>query len=130
MALRQSVAKYIASQVDSSSSSDHVALRKRASDIMKGGTWAGEDIILYAVDYLQREIYVFMYIDTNGTSSKIYSPSSGPTKDTLLLIAFYEPGHYMSVQPIVKSHSLVATIKTSTSAGSASAAPTPLLLNC
>ena len=71
-----------------------------------------------------------MYIDANGISLKIYSPSSGPTKGTSLLIAFYEPGHYMSVQPIVQSHPPVATIKTLTSAGSASVAPTTLRLNC
>ncbi len=97
LTLRQQAARYIASCVASSSSVDHVALRKHAADVMQGGTWVGEDVIMAMTECLQRQIHVFMYVDSNGTSPAIYSPSSNATKLAPLRIAFYEPGHYQSV---------------------------------
>ena len=97
IALRQAAAKYIASRVTRSSSADHVALRKHAADVMKGGTWVREDVILAMAEYLEWQIHVFMHVDGNGSLPKIYSPSTNSTKQASLRIAFYEPGHYRLV---------------------------------
>ena len=100
IALRQAAAKYIASCVTCSSSADYVALRKHAADVMKGGTWVGEDVILAMAECLERQMHVFMYVDSNGSSPKIYSLSTDSTKQAPLRIALYEPGHYRSVVDI------------------------------
>ena len=64
---------------------------------MKGGTWVGEDVILAMAECLERQILVFMYVDGNGSSPEIFSPSTDSTKKAPLRIAFYKPGHYRSV---------------------------------
>ncbi len=65
---------------------------------MKGSTWAGEDITLAAADCLKRDIHVFKFIETNGTSPIIDTPLAGLAIHSPLMIAFFEPDHFRAVQ--------------------------------
>ena len=98
MAIRQSVAIHVASQFDCGTADDLLARRQRTADIMIGGTWVEEDIILAGADCLKRDIQVFKHIEANGTSPKIYTPLSGPAAYSPLIVAFIEPGYYRAVQ--------------------------------
>ncbi len=96
--LRQRVANFIVSKSDLSSTADRVALRQHAAEVMKGGTWVGEDVIVEMANCLQREIRVYMCVSASGRSPRSYLPV--PTVEQSLpplSIAFYEPGHYQCV---------------------------------
>jgi OTU domain-containing protein 3 len=78
------------------SGSDVETMRKcqqRASAMMRDKVWAGEDVILAAADYLQRDIHVF--IAAEQASPLVYS--AGVTALPPVRIAFTEPGHYQAV---------------------------------
>ena len=61
------------------------------------GTWAGEECIMAAADYLQRPIYLFKYCSTLPMSPIIYSPRTRSITKLAIKLAFYEPGHYRSI---------------------------------
>jgi hypothetical protein len=67
--------------------------QQRASAMMRDKVWAGEDVILAAADYLQRDIHVF--IAAEQASPLVYS--AGVTVLPPVRIAFTEPGHYQAV---------------------------------
>ncbi len=59
--------------------------------------WAGEEVLLAAADYLQRDILVHKYITVSGSSPMIYHPAAGERNDSPISLAFYEPGHHRTV---------------------------------
>jgi hypothetical protein len=61
--------------------------------------WAGEEAILAAADFLQRELHVFKYVTSVGTSPSVYAPVSvsGSELCSPLRLAFFEPGHFQAV---------------------------------
>ena len=70
------------------------SIRKSADAIKIICSWAGEDAIMATADYLKRNISIF--VSSAIVSPIIYYPSCtcvGPP----LRIAFYEPGHYVTV---------------------------------
>ncbi len=103
MELRQAVANYIVSHSNCSSVEDRTELRRYAADVMRGGVWVGEDIVLAMARCLQRDIHVYTVI---GSSPMIYTPlekitSGAPVASAApLRVAFYEPGHYKAVQSL------------------------------
>jgi hypothetical protein len=95
-ALRKSIAQHVLKQSENSTTMDYRALQRRALDIAKDGSWAGEDSILAAANFLQRPIHVYV---AAVCSPLIYVPSSPLVCCLPILIAFYEPGHYRSLRP-------------------------------
>jgi hypothetical protein len=78
------------------SDNDADSLRKcqqRADAMRQDKIWAGEDVILAAADYLQRDIHVF--IAAEQASPLVYS--TGVTALPPVRIVFTEPGHYQAV---------------------------------
>ncbi len=75
-------------------SNNDESILKSAVNVRRDGTWAGEDILLVAADYLKRPIHV--YNANIKDSPRIYLPSQ-PCSDAPVMIAFYEPGHYVYV---------------------------------
>ena len=79
------------------------AIRKSADAIKSDGSWAGEDAILAAADYLRQEIHVF--VSSPKISPVIYSLSSDVSVSAPLKVAFYEPGHYVFVTGVTAASS-------------------------
>ena len=92
--LRKSLANYIHSLAETAAADKRVALIQCADATAKDGAWVTGDIILAAAEYLHRNINI--YISANKFSLLVYSPSSGSNWNSIV-IAFYEPGHYMAV---------------------------------
>ncbi len=67
--------------------------QQRANAMKQDKVWAGEDVVLAAADYLQRDIHVF--IAAEQASPLVYS--TGVTALPPVCIAFTEPGHYQAV---------------------------------
>ena len=102
--LRKSVAAYIRSLAATATADKRVALIQRADVAAKDGVWITEDIILAAAEYLHRIINI--YISAKQFSPLVYSPSFGSNCESIV-VAFYEPGHYMAV---VKNASTSASV--------------------
>ena len=73
-------------------SSDLASITKAAASIRQPNEWAGEDIVLVAADFLQRDIYV--YIAREFISPHLYFPTLFRSTGPSVQLAFYEPGHY------------------------------------
>ena len=85
-----------------SSSEDWVLIRQLAESTYEDGLWAGENVIKAAVNFLQREIRVF--ISSDVTSPLSYTPMSKSYASPHLL-GFCEPGHYKA---IIEQHNTLA----------------------
>ena len=104
--LRHIATKYIASQTSGKSPEDCIALRQHTANVMRSDTWPREDVSLATANCQQGEIGVFMYVEPNGTSPKIYSPPLATIlNQPPLQIAFNEPGHYRCVARLAQSGS-------------------------
>ena len=69
--------------------------------VRQPGSWAGEEAILAAADFLKSEVHV--YIATAASSPLVNKPTSvaaSGVSNRPVSIAFYEPGHYKSVVSI------------------------------
>jgi hypothetical protein len=75
---------------------DYESARQCADNIRRNETWVGEDAILTAADFLQRDILIYI---SAKNSPLIYSPASNSNVSSLppIRAVFYEPGHYCSV---------------------------------
>jgi hypothetical protein len=69
--------------------------------IQQANTEAGEKSIVAAADFLRRPIHIYKYVKPPGNSPTVYPPSSGPAVHSPIALAFYEPGHYRAVKPII-----------------------------
>jgi hypothetical protein len=76
-------------------SDDLCAVRDCVNSLLTNGSWAGEEAIVTAADYLQREIQIYTSFGT--TSPLIYSPASCAPCHPPIALAFFEPGHYRLV---------------------------------
>lgn len=68
------------------------------------GTWAGEDMIVAAADFLKRPVHIYTFTTQTCSSPLVYSPVNGGTVSTPLCLAFYLPGHYKAVCSITTNH--------------------------
>lgn len=60
------------------------------------GKWAGEEALLAAANYLNRDIHVYKYVSVPEASPDVYHATFA-TKHPPIAVAFYEPGHYQAV---------------------------------
>ena len=102
--LCKSVANYIRSLAETAAADKRVALIQCADVAAKDGVWVTEDIILAAAEYLHCNINI--YISVKQFSPLVYPPSSGSNQESIV-VAFYEPGHYMAV---VKNASITISV--------------------
>ena len=78
------------------SPSDVVNLRNHAHFLLRNGEWGGEEVLVTAADFLQRNIKVYSI----AGMPNVYSPVTGPACHQPISLAFYESGHYHSVSLI------------------------------
>lgn len=78
-------------------SADSAFIEQRVQRMHLDGVWAGEEAILTAADFLQRELHIFKYMTSSGSSPSIYAPVSDTSKGPPLGLAFYEQGHFHAV---------------------------------
>ena len=78
------------------SPSDVVNLRNHAHSLLRNGEWGGEEVLVTAADFLQRNIMVYSIA---GMPIE-YSPVTGLGCHQPISLALYEPGHYHSISPI------------------------------
>jgi OTU-like cysteine protease len=108
--LRKSIAKHMEESMVLTELSDE-AVRKHIIDVGTDGRWVGEDVIICAADFLQRDINV--YIAADSYSPIVYSPRSGTVTSDALRIVFYEPGHYRAVKVKCKEKTSLGNIPAS-----------------
>ena len=73
-------------------------LLARIKIIRQSGSWAGEEAILAAANFLKSKVHV--YVAAAASSPLVYkstSVSASGVSNGQVNIAFYEPGHYKSV---------------------------------
>jgi hypothetical protein len=76
---------------------ERALIDQRVQRMRVNGVWVGEEAILAAADLLQRELHVFKYVTSVGTSPSVYAPASGSGLGSPLRLAFLEPGHFQAV---------------------------------
>ena len=76
---------------------DNNSIEQHIQRMRLNGVWAGEEAILAAADFLQRELHVFKYVTSAVASPTVYTPASGSCLGSPLRIAFLEPGHFHAV---------------------------------
>ena len=78
--------------------SENAAISHSANLIRQSGTEVGEDVLLVAADYLNRDIWVYLYVADDSKSPMIYAPRPQPSvKFNEIRLAYYVPGHYRYV---------------------------------
>ena len=95
------VVQYILEHAACVASKDAEACRKLANTVAQEGRWVGEDVFPFAAIYLKVDIQ--LYLASDSMSPILYS--SGLPGCTLVMIAFYEPGHYKAVKTVSKKSS-------------------------
>jgi hypothetical protein len=76
---------------------ERTSIDQRVQRMRLNGVWVGEEAILAAADLLQRELHVFKYVTSVGTSPSVYAPASGSGIGSPLCLAFLEPGHFQVI---------------------------------
>ena len=82
---------------DNLTHSGNISIEQHIQRMRLDGVWAGEEAILAAANFLQRELHVFKYITSAVASPAVYTPASGSCLGSPLRIAFLEPGHFHAV---------------------------------
>ena len=72
--------------------------------LLTDATWAGEESIVAAADYLHRPIHLYKYCSSSDMLPVIHSPKNNNIKYSPIFLAFYEPGHYKSVINVNQTH--------------------------
>ena len=70
-----------------------IAIKEIVKSLSITNTWAGEDALLSACNFLVRKIHVYFAVD----ASSVYAPVTRKSLHHPIALAFYEPGHYKSV---------------------------------
>jgi hypothetical protein len=75
---------------------DIEAMKLCAQKMRVNGEYAGEEALITAAHYLERDIHVFKYTTIATASPHIYA-SPVVSGNLPIALAFYEPGHYRAV---------------------------------
>jgi hypothetical protein len=76
---------------------DYTSVEQCIQCMRQNGVWVGEEAIVAAADFLQRELHIFKFVSSAGTSPSVYTPASGSCLGPPLGLAFFEPGHFHAV---------------------------------
>ncbi len=78
--------------------------RRQIENMRIERTWAGEEAIVSTASYLRRPVHIYTYASNCDLLPLMYSHPKCDDGAIPIRLAFYLPGHYRAVVPIVSDH--------------------------